>query len=306
MSRADTPNGSVSYLVNGLEQRVSKTGLTVPTGAAYYVYDDEDGNLLGEYDANGTPLYEVIYLRGTPVGVVTPTGLYYVYSDHLGAPRVIARTADHAIVWRWDNTEAFGTTPPNEDPNGFGSFTFNMRFPGQVYDRETGLFYNVNRDYRPGAGRYDQYDPTGLAAGPNPYSYADGNPVSYIDPTGEIAFIPILIGIGAGYAFDYMLEQYKKEHCTCMDTPVGAVGNSVVGGAVGGSGPFASKPRGGIAGGGPSGRTTSSFSQLNHAAASRGLYSVPTRNVITKILRKVPYAGAAVAAYEIHDALSCD
>jgi RHS repeat-associated protein len=157
----------------------------VPTGAAYYVYaDDEDGRLLGEYDANGNALYEVIYLRGTPVGVITPTGLYYIYADHIDTPRVIARNSDHAIVWRWDEAEAFGATPPNEDPNGLGTFTLNMRFPGQVYDRETGLFYNWHRDYRPSDGRYAQADPIGQAGGVNLFIYVGGNPLSFADPTG--------------------------------------------------------------------------------------------------------------------------
>ena len=183
MSRADTPNGSVSYLVNGLEQRVSKSGLTVPGGAAYYVYTEE-GGLLGEYDANGNALYEVIYLRGTPVGVVTPTGLYYVYADHIDTPRVIARNTDHAIVWRWDEAEAFGATPPNENPNGFGSFTFNLRFPGQVYDRETGLFHNGHRDYSSQRGVYVQSDPIGLEGGINTYAYVNSQPTSFVDSTG--------------------------------------------------------------------------------------------------------------------------
>ena len=197
MSRADTPNGSVSYLVNGLEQRVSKTGLTVPTGVAYYVYDDQEGKLLGEYDVNGTPLYEVIYLRGTPVGVATPTGLYYVYADHIDTPRMIARNTDHAIVWRWDEAEAFGATPPNEDPKGFGTLTFNMRFPGQVYDRETGLFYNWHRDYQPSGGRYIQADPLGLYGGDlTLYTYVGGNPLSYVDPTGLILITGVPGAVG--------------------------------------------------------------------------------------------------------------
>jgi len=198
MSRADTPNGSVSYLVNGLRQRVSKTGLMVPTGAVYYMYDEE-GHMIGEYDASGTPLYEVIYLRGTPVGVMTPTGLYYVYADHIDTPRVLARNTDHAIVWRWDEAEAFGATPPNEDPNGFGTFTFNMRFPGQLYDRETGLFYNWHRDYLPSGGRYVQADPIGFYGGYlTLYTYVGGNPIRFIDRLGLYTEIIVWSGVGKG------------------------------------------------------------------------------------------------------------
>jgi RHS repeat-associated protein len=183
MSRADTPNGSVSYLINGLEQRVSKTGLTVPSGAAYYVYD-EAGHTVGEYDASGNPVYEVVYLGDTPVGVIMASGIGFVYADHIDTPRVIARDSDHAIVWRWDEAEAFGATPPNEDPSGLGAFTFNQRFPGQVFDRETGLFYNWHRDYRPSDGRYVQSDPIGLAGGINTYSYVGGRPTALTDRYG--------------------------------------------------------------------------------------------------------------------------
>uniref|UniRef100_UPI00398BE0EF RHS repeat-associated core domain-containing protein n=1 Tax=Polaromonas sp. YR568 TaxID=1855301 RepID=UPI00398BE0EF len=308
--------GTVTYGYNALELRVGKTGPTalVPTGASYYAYDEE-GKLLGEYDANGTPLYETIYL-GSPVGVIKQTGtagasnvtisLYNISTDQLGAPRVITRQSDEAIAWRWDSAEAFGATAPDQNPSGLGIFSFNQRLPGQVFDVESGLFQNWNREYNPRIGRYMQSDPIGLEGGINTFAYVDGNPLSYVDPTGEIAFIPIVIGIGAGYAFDYFLEKYKNEHCTCKDTPAGAAGNSVLGGALGGTGPFVSKPRGGIAGGGPAGSATSSFSQLNHAAASRGVYPVATRNGITKVLRKVPYVGSAILAYEIYDAFTCD
>jgi hypothetical protein len=45
---------------------------------------------------------------------------------------------------------------------------------------------------------------------------------------------------------------------------------------------------------------------MNHAAASRGLYPIPTRNKITKVARKVPYVGMAAIGYELYDAFSCD
>jgi RHS repeat-associated protein len=186
--------GTVTYSYNAREQRVSKTGPTalVPTGAVYYIYD-EAGRLLGEYDANGVPVYETIYLSG-PVGVMVQTGtagasniavsLYNVSTDQIGAPRIITRSSDEAIVWRWDSAEAFGATAPDQNPNNLGTFTFNLRLPGQVFDAESGLFQNWNREYNPRVGRYMQSDPIGLEGGINTFAYVGGDPLRLADPTG--------------------------------------------------------------------------------------------------------------------------
>jgi len=186
--------GTVTYSYNAQELRVGKSGpmALVPTGATYYVYD-ESGKLLGEYDANGTPLHETIYL-GLPVGVVKQTGtagasniaiyLYNVSTDQIGAPRIITRQSDEAIVWRWDTAEAFGATAPDQNPSGLGVFSFNQRLPGQVFDAESGLFQNWHREYNPRIGRYMQSDPIGLAGGINTFIYVGGNPVSAVDPDG--------------------------------------------------------------------------------------------------------------------------
>ena len=66
------------------------------------------------------------------------------------------------------------------------SLPYNLRFPGQYYQAETGLNQNVNRDYDPLVARYVQSDPLGLRAGVNTYSYAVSNPVGVTDPTGLI------------------------------------------------------------------------------------------------------------------------
>ncbi len=111
------------------------------------------------------------------------SGIYYIYADHLNTPRVITDTANN-MVWRWDS-DPFGTDVPNEDPNGSGRrFAYNLRFPGQYYDQETGLHYNYFRDYDPSTGRYVQSDPIGLMGGLNTYAYVGGTPVSRIDPLG--------------------------------------------------------------------------------------------------------------------------
>jgi len=193
MSSATVAGSTVAYRYNGLEQRVSKIGSLVPTGAAYFVYD-EQGQLIGEYDANLVPIYETVYLGSTPVAVLKQTGnaatstlatsVNFVYADHIDTTRAIARSTDHAIVWRWDTAEVFGNTPALENPNGLGQFKFNQRFPGQVFDQETGSFYNWHRDYRQKEGRYAQSDPIGLRGGINTYAYVGGNPLSHVDPDG--------------------------------------------------------------------------------------------------------------------------
>ncbi|NHZ67083.1 RHS repeat-associated core domain-containing protein, partial [Massilia genomosp. 1] len=143
-----------------------------------------------EYNSAGTPIQETIYLEGMPVAMVKPRAsgaeenAYYVYADHLAAPRVITRASDNKMVWRWDGANPFGEDSPDENPNRLGNFSYNLRFPGQYYDRETNLHYNYFRDYDAQTGRYVQSDPIGLQGGINTYGYVEANPLRKTDPSG--------------------------------------------------------------------------------------------------------------------------
>ena len=153
---------------------------------------DAAGHLVGEYRRNGQPIRETVWLYDQPVAVLRPspqnpliTETYFVYADHLNAPRAIVDAADK-LVWRWES-EPFGNPPAEEDPDGDGQpFEYNLRFPGQYHDAETGLHYNLARYYDPAIGRYLQPDPIGLAGGINPYAYVGNNPVSWVDPYGYV------------------------------------------------------------------------------------------------------------------------
>ena len=89
-------------------------------------------------------------------------------------------------MWRWDQAEPFGASPANDDPDGNSvAFDLPLRLPGQRYDAETGLHYNYFRDYDPTLGIYKQSDLVGLRGALNTYAYVGGDPLSFVDPTGE-------------------------------------------------------------------------------------------------------------------------
>src|SRR5579864_1259945 len=68
-----------------------------------------------------------------------------------------------------------------QNPSGLGAFAYNLRFPGQYYQAETGLNQNVNRDYDPLTAKYVESDPIGLGGGTNTYTYSEQNPVAVTD-----------------------------------------------------------------------------------------------------------------------------
>ena len=149
---------------------------------------DEAGRLVGEYNGSGHLIEETVWLGDIPVATLQPNGsggvnIYYVPTDHLNTPRKVAQPTTGTLAWRWD-ADPFGTAAPNQNPAGLGTFPYNLRFPGQYYQAETGLNQNMQRDYDPVIGRYVESDPIGLKAGVNTYLYADADPISVFDRSG--------------------------------------------------------------------------------------------------------------------------
>src|SRR5438094_652337 len=109
--------------------------------------------------------------------------LYYIHVDHLNTPRLVADDQQQT-VWRWDQQEPFGVNAPDENPSGLGTFNLPLRLPGQYFDQETNLAYNMTRDYDASLGRYISSDPIGLAGGLNTYTYVENRPTVFTDPLG--------------------------------------------------------------------------------------------------------------------------
>jgi RHS repeat-associated protein len=196
--------------VTGTVAAAQKSGMS-------YLYD-EDGTLIADTLTGGATTTwgqsaRYIYLPTAsgpmPVAAIYGTKHYAIQSDHLNTPRRLVQSDDQ-VAWQWAYS-AFGDEKPtvaktrfaNADlSQSFGSttvaaVTFNLRYPGQYFDQESGLHYNYHRSYSATTGRYTQSDPIGLDGGWNRYSYVGQNPISNVDPSGLAAVLPI---VGGGLA----------------------------------------------------------------------------------------------------------
>jgi RHS repeat-associated protein len=167
-----------------------------------YVYD-ENGTLISEAGsggANSAGQASYIYLPTAngpmPIAAVINGATYAVHSDHLNTPRKLSNDSGQP-VWQWSYS-AFGEdkptiaknrfanldTTPNPGTTSVSEVKFNLRYPGQYADEESGLFYNYFRSYDSRTGRYSQADPIGLDGGWNRFGYVGANPLVYVDPFG--------------------------------------------------------------------------------------------------------------------------
>ncbi|WP_418120517.1 RHS repeat-associated core domain-containing protein [Variovorax sp. 350MFTsu5.1] len=167
-----------------------------------YTYD-EQGTLIAEVGSGGTASAgqnQYIYLPTAngpmPIAAVIDGTIYAVHSDHLNTPRKLTN-ADGQAVWQWSYS-AFGEdkptlaryrfvnteVTPNPGTTNIAEVKFNLRYPGQYADEESGLFYNYFRSYDSRTGRYSQPDPIGLDGGWNRFGYVDGDSLSFSDPMG--------------------------------------------------------------------------------------------------------------------------
>jgi RHS repeat-associated protein len=118
-------------------------------------------------------------LMDLPLAVAEASSLYMVQTDHLGRPTRMTDAAK-STVWQ------AAYNPHGEATSLSGTAALNLRFPGQVFQIETGLAYNWHRHYDATTGRYTQPDPLRFVDGPSIYAYAGNSPYMYVDRDGLI------------------------------------------------------------------------------------------------------------------------
>ena len=178
LETVNLPDGrTATYTYDPFGRRVKKQ---VEGEVTYFVYADE--GLIGEYDATGA--FQKGYgwrpngIWGTNPVFMVEEGEYYFYqNDHLGTPQTMT-DVDGDVVWE-ASYSAFGQAKVGS----ISTVVNNLRFPGQYWDEETRLHYNMDRYYNVN-GRYLQKDHGVLMKGFNEYSYAFGSPIKFFDANG--------------------------------------------------------------------------------------------------------------------------
>ncbi|WP_148864690.1 RHS repeat domain-containing protein [Marinobacter fonticola] len=177
LKRVETPEHVIEYRHNAMGNRVAK--LKNGEVVEHYLWQDKT-TLLATYDGEGNLKQRFEYTLGhTPTSFTENGEIYFVLSDQLGSPRIIADSAGQVI--KAIEYDAYGNVIADSQP----SLTIPFGFGGGIKDVDTGLIRFGYRDYLPSTGRWTARDPISFTGGDtNLYGYVLGNPINFVDPFG--------------------------------------------------------------------------------------------------------------------------
>ncbi len=173
------PDGTpIDYVIDGANRRIGK----MVHGSLVQGFLYQNGlNPVAELDNSGSVVSRFIYgsKKNVPDYMVKAGNTYRIVSDYLGSVRLVLNTSDGTIAQRIDY-DTWGNVVSDTAP-GFQPFGF----AGGLYDNDTKLIRFGLRDYDAQSGRWTMKDPISFAGkSSNLYSYAQNDPVNFIDITG--------------------------------------------------------------------------------------------------------------------------
>ena len=138
--------------------------------------------------------------------------------DHLGT--VVGATDTNGVLQYWASFDAFGNVI-GSPPSGQDA----IRFTGRFFNQALGLYEMRARFYDPDLGRFIQEDPRHVAGNDlNLYRYVGNNPLTFTDPTGEVAAIEYMVIINQMVTFDAYCDLAK-----CVGQLWGGLGTALLG-----------------------------------------------------------------------------
>ncbi|MDS1772058.1 RHS repeat-associated core domain-containing protein [Vibrio vulnificus] len=198
LTHIELPDGGrYRYRYDPLGRRVAKECLSTQR-ITEYLWDGANIVQHSQKTADGSVIQEIEYLYEPetfrPLAQVThkadqASQLHYIVTDHAGTPQELC-SENGDVVWQGEQALWGHYQQKNALPNhGFRENAHNdelycdLRYQGQIEDRESGLYYNVNRYYDADSGQYLSPDPIGFAGGLRPQAYVF-NPLDWVDPLG--------------------------------------------------------------------------------------------------------------------------
>ena len=150
-----------------------------PTGTIRYHYDN-NGRVIAESDASDQVIAQNIWGHKLLARKVDTSYYYYLYNGHGDVVQILDEAGNIVNSYaydEWGNIRSKMETIANP-----------IRYAGEYFDEESGLYYLRARYYDPSIARFisrDSYE--GVVANPlsiNQYIYCYNNPLIYCDPSG--------------------------------------------------------------------------------------------------------------------------
>ena len=187
----------ITYHQNALNQRVAKEvdGEVVEK----YLWKDLT-TLLAVYDGNDNLLQRFTYTSNRmPTSMSTTTGIYYLHYDQVGTLRLVSNQQSQVV--KEITYDTFGTILSDTNT----SLNIPFGFAGGLHDRDTNLVHFGYREYDPQTGKWTAKDPIDFSGGDsNLYGYVLGDPVGFIDPSGEFGIAGGAYGAVSGAIGGYI------------------------------------------------------------------------------------------------------
>jgi RHS repeat-associated protein len=124
-------------------------------------------------------------------GDVQIDNVYRVLTDERGSVRMVVSLAATPVIVQRIEYDVFGN--PTFPVGGEGVQPFG--FAGAIWLRHARFWHMGARDYDPAVGRWTSKDSIRFAGGSNLYVYCEGDPVNFVDTTGENPLLIVLIGV---------------------------------------------------------------------------------------------------------------
>jgi RHS repeat-associated protein len=162
-----------------------RTTTTRPdAGVTSFTWDRSDPipKLLTQHTGTGERTYLIYGPGGHPYAQITGTDVVYYHRDQLGSTRLL--TDGYG-----DPVGSFTYDPYGKLTASTGTTTPLLGYAGEYTDSETDYAYLRARHYDPASGQFLARDPI-VDATHDPYGYASGNPLAWIDPTGLVSEEP--------------------------------------------------------------------------------------------------------------------